>query len=116
MRAGPSRGRWQLSGAFGGKHAADVDGGGGRALGLDHQIGTLEAGKQADLTAIALSGSHVAPVGDPVSAIVFSALATDVMLTVVAGRVVFDGRELKTLDEEALRVSAVELRRRFDAP
>lgn len=74
-----------------------------RALRLDGEIGSLEAGKQADLVAIDLSRTHSTPVHDPGAAIVFSAEAGDVLLTVVGGRVLFERGELKSLDEPALK-------------
>jgi cytosine/adenosine deaminase-related metal-dependent hydrolase len=75
---------------------------GARTLRLDRQIGSLEAGKQADLIAIDLSRTQTTPVHDPFAAIIFSTTANDVVFTAVAGRVLFD-RELKTLDEADLQ-------------
>lgn len=75
---------------------------GARALRLDRDIGSLEAGKQADLIAIDLSRTHTTPVHDPISTIIFSAASSDVVFASVAGRVLFDC-ELKTLEETRLQ-------------
>jgi 5-methylthioadenosine/S-adenosylhomocysteine deaminase len=75
---------------------------GARALRLDRDIGSLETGKQADIIAIDLSRTHNTPVHDPIATIVFSAASNDVVLTLVAGRMLFN-RELKSLDESGLR-------------
>jgi 5-methylthioadenosine/S-adenosylhomocysteine deaminase len=47
--------------------------GGARAVGLDKVIGSIEPGKAADLTALALRGPELAPCYDPVSHIVYAA-------------------------------------------
>ncbi len=77
--------------------------GGAQALRLDDRIGSLEAGKQADLIALDLSGFHNLPVNDVESAIIFSAASADVRLTMVAGEVLYDGGELNTIDEAELQ-------------
>jgi len=51
--------------------AATLDG--ARALGLDAQIGSLEAGKWADMAAVDLSSLNTQPVFDPVSHLVYAA-------------------------------------------
>ena len=91
--------------------------GGARALGLGSEIGSLEVGKRADLCAISLDGLHVAPVYDVETALVFSASARDVVLTVCGGRVVFDAASLTPtlLDEERLRARMREIRVRIAA-
>jgi cytosine/adenosine deaminase-related metal-dependent hydrolase len=81
---------------------------GARALGIDDRVGTLEIGKDADLCAVRLTGIHVRPVIDPVAALFMAARGTDVMLTMVRGRVIYrDGAHL-TIDMGALGA-------RFDA-
>lgn len=63
--------------------------GGARALSLDHLIGTLEPGKQADIAIISLANPALQPVSNVESALVFSANARDVLATLVAGKSIF---------------------------
>ena len=63
--------------------------GGARALGLDHLIGTLESGKQADIAVISLENIAQQPVSDIHAALVFSSNARDVAMTMVAGNRVY---------------------------
>ncbi len=67
--------------------------GGARALGLDASIGTLEAGKFADIAAVSLDHAAIRPVTDIYAALVFSANARDVIMTMVAGQELYrDGQ------------------------
>ena len=64
--------------------------GGARALKQDDLIGSLEIGKRADIVAVDLSGSHQTPTTDPVSAVVNTCNGTDVLMTMVEGKVLYE--------------------------
>lgn len=81
---------------------------GAQALGLEERIGTLEPGKDADLCAVRLTAPHVRPVHDPTAAVFHAARGTDVILTVVQGRVLFADGVVRTLDEAALAEAVLE--------
>lgn len=87
---------------------------GARALGLDGRIGSLETGKDADLCAVALDGTHARPVHDPLAALFHAARAPDVVLSAVRGRILFrrDVHDDHADDELARRVAAVAARLR----
>lgn len=57
---------------------------GAKAIGIDHLVGSLEEGKQADLAAFSLDG--VAPTQDPVGAAVFAIDTYRAEFVTVAGR------------------------------
>ncbi len=63
--------------------------GGATALGLSSQIGSLEPGKQADLTVVSLSSVAQKPIHDIHSALVFASNARDIAVTMVAGKEVY---------------------------
>jgi 5-methylthioadenosine/S-adenosylhomocysteine deaminase len=63
--------------------------GGAKGLGLDDKIGTLEAGKQADIAVVSLAAPAQAPLNDIEAALVFSSNARDVVMTMVAGETVY---------------------------
>lgn len=76
---------------------------GARALGLDHLIGSLEPGKQADLVAVNLGSLELSPCFDPLSHLVYAAGRSDVSHVWVAGEpLVMDG-SLTRVDVPALR-------------
>jgi 5-methylthioadenosine/S-adenosylhomocysteine deaminase len=73
--------------------------GGARALGLTDEIGSIEVGKRADVIVVDLNRLHAAPETDVVSALVYSAQASDVRTTIIDGRIVMRDGELTTLNE-----------------
>ncbi|MGW2050161.1 amidohydrolase [Streptomyces sp. NPDC001858] len=75
---------------------------GARALGLAEQLGSLEAGKRADLIVLDLDAPHLRPRHDPWSTLAYAAHSADVRDTVVDGRVLMRERTLTTLDERAV--------------
>lgn len=64
--------------------------GGARALRMDDKIGSLEIGKLADIIAIDMSSSHQTPTTDPVSALVNTTSANDVVMTMVNGVILYE--------------------------
>ncbi|MFQ3588933.1 MAG: 5'-deoxyadenosine deaminase [Chloracidobacterium sp.] len=79
---------------------------GARALGLEHEIGSLEVGKAADVAVVTLDTLHAAPHPDPLSALVYAATAADVRHVVIAGRVVVRDGELLALEENSIKAAA----------
>ena len=82
--------------------------GGARALGLDTQIGSLCAGKSADLCAIEVNDSALAPCYDPLSLLAYSAGREYVSEVWIAGRLcVSEGRLLGHDEIELINLSAL---------
>jgi len=80
--------------------------GGARVLGLDGQIGSLEAGKRADLISVSMGAARQTPLYDPVSHLVYVTRGDDVRTTIVDGRVLMRDRIVKTLDAAAVIADA----------
>jgi cytosine/adenosine deaminase-related metal-dependent hydrolase len=79
--------------------------GGARALRLDGEVGSLEAGKAADLAAFPLYAAGRGPTHDPVAAAVLALAGTSASFVAVAGRaLVRDGRLLDADPSLARRV------------
>ena len=75
---------------------------GAEAMGLG-MSGRLEAGMEADLVMADMSGPHWQPLHNPLSALVYSGRASDVRLTMVAGRVLYRDGAYLTIDAERVR-------------
>ena len=72
--------------------------GGARALGLDAEVGSLEAGKAADLSAFPLD-DHRAPLHDPVAALIHALSGSRASFVMVAGRPLVERGALVVEDE-----------------
>ncbi|MEW1718225.1 amidohydrolase [Streptomyces sp. NPDC093109] len=72
---------------------------GARALGLGDQLGSLEAGKRADLVVLDLAAPHLRPLHDPWSTLAYAAHSSDVRDTVVDGRILLQNRVLGPWNE-----------------
>jgi len=77
-----------------------------RAMGLGGEIGSLEAGKRADVAVVRLGRLHTTPAADVVSALVYGAEANDVDTVIIDGRLVMRDTKLLTLDEGAVVAEA----------
>lgn len=73
---------------------------GAKALGMEKEIGSIEVGKRADVILIDLNKPHLTPLTNPVSHLVYAAFGSDVDTVIVDGKLVMQGRQVKTLDEE----------------
>ncbi len=80
---------------------ATIDG--AHAVGLGHEIGSIEAGKKADLAVVDFGNAFMAPIHNPVSAIVYSGLGHEVSDVMIDGRFVLRDGVVLTQDEHALR-------------
>jgi len=80
---------------------------GARALGLDHEIGSLKPGKAADMIAVDLGGVEHVSVFNPIIHLIYSTNRNQVTDTWVAGRRMLRDRKLTTIDESELHNRAV---------
>ncbi len=72
--------------------------GGAEVLGVDHLIGTIEVGKKADLIVLDFDQAHLTPVYDIPSHLVYAARGSDVVHSIINGRIVMRGRQLISID------------------
>jgi cytosine/adenosine deaminase-related metal-dependent hydrolase len=79
---------------------ATIDG--ARACALDHKVGTITPGKQADIVLIRTDQVNVAPVVDPVASVVIAADTSNVDTVIVAGRIVKQNGRLARVDLPSL--------------
>ena len=77
---------------------ATIDG--AKTLGMDRKIGSLEAGKKADIILIDLNKPHLTPLYNEYSHLAYAASGADVDTVIINGKVVMENRRLLTINEE----------------
>jgi len=88
---------------------------GARALHLEKEIGSLEAGKKADLILISLDEPNAVPMYSVYSQIAYSLKTSDVQTVVIGGRVVMRDRKLLTVNQEEAIAKAREYQKKIAA-
>jgi 5-methylthioadenosine/S-adenosylhomocysteine deaminase len=82
--------------------------GAAKVLGLADQIGSLEAGKQADLFVLSPRSAKIVAVHDPVTSLVYSAGEGDVVTTIAGGVVLLHDGMIQHVNEAAILARAQE--------
>jgi 5-methylthioadenosine/S-adenosylhomocysteine deaminase len=73
-----------------------------RGLGLEKEIGSLEAGKKADILLVDMAKPHLYPLNMPAYRIAYFALGSDVDTVIVDGQILMEKRVVKTVDERSV--------------
>lgn len=79
--------------------------GGARAINREEELGSLEAGKLADIVIVETDSANMQPIFDPYSVLVYSANASNVATVIVNGKLVVSGKALLTYDEKKSRAA-----------
>jgi len=85
---------------------------GAKALGMADRIGSLEAGKKADVIVVDTHKPHLTPMYNPYSHLVYAAKGSDVSHCLINGKLVLEDRRLLTLDLQEVLQKAKEMSRR----
>ncbi len=86
---------------------------GARALGREDEVGSLEAGKKADIILVDRRNPHFYPELNPVPALVYAGQAADVDTVICNGRILMEHGTLCTLKENEILIRAEKTARRL---
>jgi len=92
---------------------ATIDG--AKALHMEKEIGSLEAGKKADVIVISLNEPNAVPMYDVYAQLAYSLKGSDVETVVIGGRVVMREHQLLTVKEEEVLAKAREYQKKVAA-
>lgn len=73
---------------------------GAKALGLEREIGSLEAGKKADIAILNLNTPSLTPRNNLLAGLSYSANGSEVETVIIDGKITMENRKILTMDEE----------------
>jgi 5-methylthioadenosine/S-adenosylhomocysteine deaminase len=88
---------------------------GARAIQMEKEIGSLEAGKRADLITVSLNEPHAYPLYQIYSQLVYALKGSDVQNVMVNGRMIVRNRKVLTLNSSEVLAKAAEYQRKIQS-
>jgi 5-methylthioadenosine/S-adenosylhomocysteine deaminase len=88
---------------------------GARALHMEKEIGSLEAGKKADIILLSLDVPNAVPMYDVYAQLAYALKGSDVETVIIGGRVAMRDKKLLTVDEPAVITKAREFKNKIEA-
>ena len=86
---------------------------GAKALLWENEIGTIEAGKKADLVLIDFKKPHLCPLHNEISHLVYAAKASDVETVIINGKIVMENRKITTVNIDSVMKEATKAKERL---
>ena len=81
---------------------------GAKALGIDEEVGSLEAGKRADVIIVDMLNPYITPTKDPLTSIVLYGTPGDIDTVIVDGKILKQNGALTTIDTRKALLKAQE--------
>ena len=75
---------------------------GAKALQLDHEIGSIEVGKKADLAILDLKNPSLQPNNNLIAGLSYSANGSEVDTVIINGKITMEHRKVLTMDEDLI--------------
>ena len=76
---------------------------GAKAINWDKEIGSIEKGKKADIVMVDVDKANALPLYEPISHLIYAASGTDVSMTMIDGKIVYQDGKFLTLDFERVK-------------
>lgn len=86
---------------------------GAKALGIDNNTGSIDAGKDADLQIYSFKSFELFPINDSISDIVFNASSHDIYGVISKGKILVENYELVHVDQDMLSNKIKTVRKQF---